>query len=98
DVASAEASFARALDLTPADHPERAALLERWARAAQQQGHGLEASVALEEALGLYREEGAMVAAARTLTALSSVRRMIGDPRQRDLIAEALTLLEVQEA
>jgi tetratricopeptide (TPR) repeat protein len=96
DVASAEASFARALELTPTDHPERAERLERWAQAAQQQGRPLEARVALEEALGLYRGEGATVAAARTLTALSSVLRMIGDPRQRDLIADALTLLEAE--
>jgi predicted ATPase len=38
DVASAEASLARALELAPARDIERASLLERWARAAQQQG------------------------------------------------------------
>jgi class 3 adenylate cyclase/tetratricopeptide (TPR) repeat protein len=97
DVASAEASFARALELTTAGHPERAGLLERWAQAAQQQGRPLEARAALEEALALYREDGATVAAARTLTALSSVLRRVGDPHQRDLIAEALTLLEAEE-
>ena len=35
DVASAAASFTRALELTPADDPERAARLERWAEAAR---------------------------------------------------------------
>jgi class 3 adenylate cyclase/tetratricopeptide (TPR) repeat protein len=97
DVASAEASFARALELTPADHPERAGLLERWARAAQQQVRPAEARAALEEALALHREHGATVAAARTLTALSSVLRTAGDPHGRDFIAEALVLLEAEE-
>ena len=97
DVASAEASFARALELTPGGHPERAGLLERWARAAQQQGRLPEARGALEEALARYREDGATVAAARTLTALRSVLRGAGDPRQRDVVAEALTLLEAEE-
>jgi class 3 adenylate cyclase/tetratricopeptide (TPR) repeat protein len=96
DVASAEASFARALELTPGGHPERADLLERWARAAQQQGRMPEARAALEEALGLHRETGATVAAGRTLTALSNVLRVVGDPRGRELIAEALMLLEAE--
>ena len=98
DVASAEASFSRALELTPADHTERAALLERWGEAAQQQGRLAEARAALEEALALHRDEGASVAAARTLTALSKVLRMAGDPTSRDLIGEALQLLEAEAA
>jgi len=38
DVASAEASLAKGLELAPTGHPARAGLLERWAQAAQQQG------------------------------------------------------------
>jgi class 3 adenylate cyclase/tetratricopeptide (TPR) repeat protein len=94
DVASAEASFARALELTPGGHPERAGLLERWAQAAQQQGRLAEARAALEEALALHRDGGATVAAGRTLTALSNTLRAAGDPGSRDLIAEAIHLLE----
>ncbi len=98
DVAGAEASFARALELTPEDHPERAALLERWAQAAHLQGgRYAKARAALEEALALHREAGATVAAARTLTALSKVLRMAGDPTSRDRIAEALHLLDAEE-
>ena len=96
DVASAEASFARALGLTPAEHPERPGLLERWATAAQQQGRLSEARAALEEALALHREQHAGVATARTLTALSIVLRGAGDPRSRDLIAESVQLLEAE--
>ena len=97
DVASAEASFARALELAPSDHPGRAALLERWAHAAQLLGRLPEARLALEEALALHRDADATVAAARTLTALSKVLRMAGDPRSRDLVAEAVQLLEAEE-
>jgi tetratricopeptide (TPR) repeat protein len=96
DVASAEVSFARALALTPADHSERAVLLERWAEGAQLQGRLAEARAALEEALVLRRQEGATVAAARTLTALSRVLRKAGDPRSRELITEAVHLLEAE--
>ena len=97
DVASAEASFARALELTHADHPERAGLLERWAQAAQQQGRLPEARAALEEALVLHREAGAAVAAGRTLIALSNVLSRAGDPHGRDLVAEAIQLLEAEK-
>jgi class 3 adenylate cyclase/tetratricopeptide (TPR) repeat protein len=96
DVDSAEASFARALELTPSDHPERAELLEHWAEAALQQGHIAEARAALEEALALHRLAGAKVAEGRTLTALSSVLRRTGDPRSRELIAGAVTVLEAE--
>ena len=96
DVSSAETSFARALELTPANHAERAALLERWADAAQLQGRLPEATAALEEALALHRQESATVPAARMLTALSRVLRKAGDPRSRDLITEAIQLLEAE--
>jgi len=96
DVASAEVSFARALELTPPDHLERAALLERWANAAQLLGRVAEARLTLEEAFALHRNAGATVAAARTLTALSKVLRMAGDPRSRDLITEAVQMLEAE--
>jgi len=96
DVTSAEASFARALELAPDDDTERADLLERWAQAAQQLGRQAGARDALEEALTLHRDAGATVAAARTLTALAKVVAVGGDPRYRDLIAEALRLLEAE--
>jgi class 3 adenylate cyclase/tetratricopeptide (TPR) repeat protein len=94
DVASAESSFARALELTPPGHAERAALLERWADAAEQLGRLVEARVALEAALALHRDAGAKVAEGRTLTDLTRVLRRAGDPRSRDLSAEAVRLLE----
>jgi class 3 adenylate cyclase/tetratricopeptide (TPR) repeat protein len=97
DVASAEASLAKALDLTPTDHPERAHLLERWAQAAQQQGRPQEARAALEEAIALYRERMESVAAGRALCQLLSVLSSLGDPRREETIAEAIALLEAEQ-
>jgi class 3 adenylate cyclase/tetratricopeptide (TPR) repeat protein len=98
DVDRAEQSLARALELAPAGHPERAALLERWAHAAQQQGSLKQANEALEEAVSLYRKWHETLAVARALTALSSVRSRLGDPRQEETLAEALSLLQAQPA
>jgi class 3 adenylate cyclase/tetratricopeptide (TPR) repeat protein len=96
DVARAEASLSRALQLTPGGHPEHAQLLQRWAEAARQQGRLQEAKVALEEALALDPERQDPLATARALTALATVLGVLGDPRQEEMIAEALALLETQ--
>jgi predicted ATPase/class 3 adenylate cyclase len=96
DVQSAEASLALALELAPEGHPERAFLLERWAKAAQQQGRLEEARAALEEAIVLYRQQGENVAAGRALTGVVAVHWALGDPRRKKAIAEALALLEAQ--
>ncbi len=96
DVGRAEASLARALALAPAGHPERASLLERWAQAAQQQNRLQETRGALEEALALYRQQDASVAAGRVLTALASALAILGDPRVEELLGEALALLEAE--
>ena len=96
DVASAEASLAKALELAPAGHPERPTLLERWAQAAQQQNRLQEARAGLEEALALDREQNASVAAGRVLTALGRLLGRLGDQGQEEAFAEALALLEAQ--
>jgi class 3 adenylate cyclase/tetratricopeptide (TPR) repeat protein len=96
DVASAEASLAKALALCPAGHPERASVLERWGQAAQQQGRLKEAKEALEEALALHREQGESVAAGRVLTTLSPVLLNLGDPGGEEAITEALALLKAE--
>ncbi len=94
DVDSAETSFARALELTPPGHEERAGLLERWAQAARQQVRLTEAKAALEEAAALYRARGETIAAARALTSLANVLAATGDLRQEQAAtSEALTLL-----
>jgi class 3 adenylate cyclase/tetratricopeptide (TPR) repeat protein len=96
DVASAEARLAKALELASPDHPARAMLLERWAEAAEQQGHLHEAKSALEETIDLYRERGDAVARGRALTVLSHVLQRLGDPRREDVMADALNVLDGQ--
>jgi tetratricopeptide (TPR) repeat protein len=96
DVDRAEQNLARALQLAPERHPERASLLERWAKAAQQRGRLKEAREALEEALAIHRQQAETVAAGRVLAALSNVLGRLGDPRSEEAIAEALRLLEAQ--
>jgi class 3 adenylate cyclase/tetratricopeptide (TPR) repeat protein len=96
DVSSAEASLAKALDLAPVDHPDRPMLLERWGEAAEQLGRLREATVAVEEATGLYRARGDLVSAGRALTALSHMLARAGDPRREQLLQEALGLLDTE--
>ena len=96
DVERAEASLAKALELAPAGHPEHPSLLERWAQAAQQQSKLQETRAALEEALVLYRRQGASVAAGRVLTALAIVLVRLADPRAEETLGEALALLEAE--
>ncbi len=96
DVDRAEASLAKALALAPAGHPERASLLERWAKTAQQQNRPQEARAALEEALGVHREGAQPLAQARVLTAVADVLTDLGDPRWEAALTEALALLEAQ--
>ena len=58
DTAAALASFERALALTPAGHPERAAALARFGEAAHHAGRLAEAGEALEEAITAFRAAG----------------------------------------
>jgi class 3 adenylate cyclase len=94
DVASAEAHLARALDLAPVGHAQRAQLLEGWANAALQQARLQETRSALEEALGLHRARGDAISAGRVLTTLSIALRRQGDAQAEQAIAEAVMLLE----
>ena len=98
DVNAAERHFARALELAPADRPDRASLLERWAQVAQQQGRLHEAKEALESALTVRREAGESVAAGLALTTLSNVLYRMGDPHSEQVLSDALALLETQPA
>ena len=98
DVASAETRLAKALELASAEHPARAMLLERWAEAAEQQGHLHEAKSALKEAITLYREQGDAVARGRALTVLSHLLQRLGDPRREDVMTDALEVLDGQPA
>jgi len=96
DAARAETSFAKALELAPPGHPERAGILERWAVAAKSVGRVAEAAGALDEAIAAFRERGEALSAGRALAELAGTLWQLGDPRQEQVIAEALSLLEAE--
>ena len=94
DTAQAESRLARALELCPADDPERPELLLRWADAAYQAGRPREAAAALEKALDLFRARGETEGEARVLILLSRLTHVLGEGRQVALAGEAVDLLE----
>ena len=94
DTSKAEGHLARALKLAPPGHPRRPEVLLRWADAARQANHLREAAAALEEAISAFREAGETGAAAQAMTTLANVRWQLGDPRSRDAVSEAVSLLE----
>jgi len=96
DVDRAEAQLSRALELAPDDDPMRAALLERWGNAVQQQGRLERAREILEQALDLYRAQGDPLGMGRVLTRLGNVTHRLGDPQCEELMAEAIEVLEGQ--
>ncbi|MDX6386559.1 MAG: hypothetical protein QOD85_361, partial [Gaiellaceae bacterium] len=98
DGASALASFARALELVPSGHTDRASVLERYGHAAHIAGRPQEARAALEEAIALHKEQQDALAAGRGLTLLVPVLWALGDPRRTEVGAEAVALLEQEPA
>jgi predicted ATPase/class 3 adenylate cyclase len=94
NVDRAEQQLAATLALASEDHPDRATLLESWAKAAQQQDRLEEARAALEEALALRRTQDDNLATARVLTAQALVLQRLGNPRRQESIDEAIALLE----
>jgi class 3 adenylate cyclase/tetratricopeptide (TPR) repeat protein len=94
DTVQAEARLAHALELTPADDPERPDLLVRWADAASQAGRLREAAEALDEALARLRTRGETEAVARAQLLRSRVAFSLGEGGQVALAAETVVLLE----
>ncbi len=94
DLARAEANLARAIELAPAGDRRRAALLEKWATAGLQQIRPREARDALEEALAIYRAENDRLAIGRVLARLATALGRLGDPKQEDVLSEAIAMLE----
>jgi class 3 adenylate cyclase len=96
DTAQAESRLARALELCPADAPERPDLLLRWADAAFQAGRPREAAAALDEALDAFHASGENEAEARALILLARVTQQLGESRPPVLAAQAVALLELE--
>jgi hypothetical protein len=93
DTVQAEARLARALELTPADDPERPDLLVRWADAASQAGRPREAAEAIDEALATLRARGETEAVARAQLLRSHVAFSLGEGGEVALAAETVVLL-----
>ena len=94
DTAAALASFERALELTPAAHPDRPRTLARFGDAAFQAARYVDAAQALDEAITALRASGEVPAATTAMITLSKMVGRLGDPRSGELAAEALELLE----
>ncbi|HEY3069550.1 MAG TPA: adenylate/guanylate cyclase domain-containing protein [Gaiellaceae bacterium] len=94
DTTQAEARLARALELAPAEDPERAELLIRWADALFQAGRLNESAEALEQALEALRPRRETEATAQALQLRSRVAQRRGEGHQVALAAEAVDLLE----
>jgi class 3 adenylate cyclase/tetratricopeptide (TPR) repeat protein len=94
DTTAALASFERALALTPAGHPERAAALARFGEAASHAGRYSDADLALAEATSAFRAAGEIRAAAGAMATHSLVLSRLGDTRWGTLPAQARALLE----
>ncbi|MFN2470877.1 MAG: adenylate/guanylate cyclase domain-containing protein [Gaiellaceae bacterium] len=93
DVAKAEAHYAQALALAPADHPERAGLLVQAAEAAGHAGRYAEAETLLQEAVAGFREQGDRRRTGDALARLAGVSFRMGGSVE-ELYADALELLE----
>jgi class 3 adenylate cyclase/tetratricopeptide (TPR) repeat protein len=96
DVDQAEHQLTFALDLAPADDPMRSSLLDRWARAVQQQGRLQEAREAFEQALDLHRDRDEPIVVGPLMIRLALVLFRLGDRRSDGMIDAALELLEAQ--
>jgi class 3 adenylate cyclase/tetratricopeptide (TPR) repeat protein len=94
DVSRAEANYAGALELAPPGHPERPALLARWADAVRQIGRSPEAAAALEEAIDAFEARDDRIAAARAMGLLSSVLVVLATARHEEVAVRAVNLLE----
>jgi class 3 adenylate cyclase len=94
DTEQAEARLARAVELAPLADPERAVLTVRWAEAATQAGHFLEAAESLDAAFPSLYAHGDPEITARALQLRSRLSNRMGDGRQVALALQAVELLE----
>jgi class 3 adenylate cyclase/tetratricopeptide (TPR) repeat protein/predicted transcriptional regulator len=94
DTAAALAAYEQALTLTPPGHPDRAATLVRFGKAANEAARYIDAAAALEDATTLFRSAGNLSAAATAMGQLAEALQRLGDPRTWTLVAEAVALLQ----
>jgi len=98
-VARAHAFYSKALELCPADHPGRAALLVRVAESAFQAGDHVAAKSSLEAAVATFEATGDRLGAGDTLVTLAVVVWNMGDvAASRARLEDAIELLEREPA
>jgi tetratricopeptide (TPR) repeat protein len=97
DTAQAESRFARALELTPDDDPERPVVVARWAEAAYQAGRLAQSAEVLDDVLDSLRASGKTEATARALQLRSRLAQRLGQGHRVALAAEAVRLLEQRQ-
>ncbi|HXG77027.1 MAG TPA: adenylate/guanylate cyclase domain-containing protein [Gaiellaceae bacterium] len=94
DVQRAKSLLREALDLTPAPHVERAALLERLAQAAHWTSEPRVADRALEEAITIYRGAGDRAREAHARLVLAQTLSAEGAVKAQEHLRAALRMLE----
>jgi tetratricopeptide (TPR) repeat protein len=94
DSASAEASYRRALELSPEEEAGRAGVLAKLAEVLLHRARYAEADAALDEAIRAFRARGDVRDAAQAAARRSVLLWRLGDVRHGQLAAEAIELLE----
>jgi class 3 adenylate cyclase/tetratricopeptide (TPR) repeat protein len=94
DTKAALASLERALQFTPAEHPDHAEALVRFAEAAHAGARYGAAKEALEEAITAFQARADAPDQAHAMNLLSLVLHGLADPRWSELPPQALNLLD----
>ncbi len=94
DVATATATFARALALTPPGNEQRPALLVRFAKAVSDAGRPSDGVAAADEAAADFRARGDQEATVDALGVLTGCMFQTADPRRSAVEAERLALAD----
>ena len=96
DVATAERHYSRALDLLPQRSVRRPPLLGRWGEALHLRGRFREAAEASEAAAVELKLAGDIPAAAAAMSRRALALDYLGDPGVREVLLEAVALVEGQ--
>jgi class 3 adenylate cyclase/tetratricopeptide (TPR) repeat protein len=97
DAAKAETYYRLALELVPADHPDRGKVLVKAGEATQTLGMLSESEQYTQDAVSEFRRQSDLLGAGQTLTWLAVVVWSLGETaRAVRLLAEAIEVLETQ--
>jgi class 3 adenylate cyclase len=94
DTEGAALRLARALDLMEVEAVQRPRLLALMGEVELYRAHPTEAARYLEASVPALRDHGDATVAGRAMTQLSFALNRLGDPRSRDVLADAISILE----